>query len=110
MGLDSSDPLPDGISYKDAYTAIRTWYQANVDRYAMDPIDPQKGQYAADSKAYVESLPAPPQATLDQIKDTLSRVLAKDLEWGYHESDGRFKMAAYAHAAFEAAGEDPFAG
>lgn len=48
MGLDSSDPLPGGISYEDAYAAIRSWYQANVDRYAMDP---QRGRYAAESKA-----------------------------------------------------------
>jgi hypothetical protein len=66
------------------------------------------GQHAANSKVYIESLPAPPQATLDTIKDTLRRVLADDLEWGYHESDGQFKMAAYAHAAFEAAGANPF--
>ena len=107
MSLDSSDLLPDGISYEDAYAAIRTWYQANVDRYAMDP---QRGRYAAESKSYIESLPAPDQATLDDIKTTLHHVLADGLEWGYHESDGRFKMAAYAQAAFEAAGTNPFAG
>ena len=107
MGLDSSDPLPDGISYEDAYAAIRAWYQANADRCAMDP---QRGRYAAESKAYIESLPAPDQATLDDIKNTLRQVLAGGLEWAYHESDGRFKMAAYAQAAFEAAGTNPFAG
>lgn len=106
MGLGSSDLLPDGISYKDAYAAIRTWYQANVDRYAMNP---QRGRYAAESRAYIESCPTPDQATLDDIKKTLRQVLAGGLEWGYHESDGRFKMAAYAQAAFKAAGEDPFA-
>jgi hypothetical protein len=107
MGLDSSDTLPAGISYEDAYAAIRTWYQAHVDRYAMDP---QWGGYPAESKAYIESLPAPGQATLADIKTTLHRVLTGGLEWGYHQSDGRFKMAAYAQAAFEAAGDDPFAG
>ena len=107
MGLDPSDPLPDRISCEDAYAAIRTWYQANVDRYAMDL---QKAQHVVASKSYVESLPMPDQATPDDIKNTLRQVLVGDLEWGYHESDGRFKMAAYAQAAFEAAGADPFAG
>jgi hypothetical protein len=43
------------------------------------------------------------------MEDTLRRVLSRDLEWAYHESDGRFKMAAYAHAAFETVGVNPFA-
>jgi hypothetical protein len=107
MGLDSTDPLPDGISIKDAYAAIRTWYQANVDVCASDP---QRGQYAAESKAYVESLPPPDQATQEEMEDLLRRVLSRDLEWAYHQSDGRYKMAAYAHAAFQTAGVNPFGG
>jgi hypothetical protein len=106
MGLDSSDPLPIGISYEDAYAAIRSWYQANVSRLAMDQ---ERGRYPAESKAYVDGLPAPDRATPNDIRQALRHVLAGGLEWGYHESDGRFKMAAYAHAAFAAAGEDPFA-
>lgn len=34
------------------------------------------------------------------IRQVLRHVIAGDLEWGYHESDSRFKMAAYARAAY----------
>jgi hypothetical protein len=106
MALNRDDPRPDGISIKDAYAAIRAWYQANVDIYASDP---QRGHHAVASKAYIESLLASDRATQKEMEDTLRRVLADDLEWAYHESDGRFKMAAYAEAAFETAGVNPFA-
>ena len=42
------------------------------------------------------------------MTDTLRRVLSRDLEWAYHESDGAYKMAAYAFAGLETAGEEPF--
>jgi hypothetical protein len=107
MGLAPDDRLPEGISIRDAYAAIRIWYQANVDLYA---VDPQRGDYVVESKAYIESLPPPEQWTREAMEDTLQRVLSRDLEWGYHESDGKFKMAAYAHAAFATAGINPFGG
>jgi hypothetical protein len=105
MGLNSSDALPTDISFEDAYAAIRSWYQANVDRFASDP---ERGHFPARSKAYIESLPSPSEAAPSVIRQVLRHVIAGDLEWGYHESDGQFKMAAYAHAAFDAAGVDPF--
>jgi hypothetical protein len=105
LGLHPSDPKPDGISFEDAYAAVRTWYQANTERLAADP---ERGKHAMPCKAYVESLPPPDRATQDEIEDTLRRVLSQDLEWGYHESDRSFKMAAYAFAAFETAGVNPF--
>jgi hypothetical protein len=105
MGLNSDDPMPEGITFNDAYAAIRTWYQANVDRYAADE---HAGAYAAAAKQYVNTLPPATSASEDEMRDCLRRVIAADLEWGYHCSDGSYKMAAYAHAAFEAAGEDPF--
>jgi hypothetical protein len=104
MGLDSDDERPDGISIEDAYKAIRSWYRANVDSYASDP---QRGRYATDSKVYIESLPPRDRATPSEMEDTLLRVLSRDLERAYHLSDGQFKMAAYAQAAFETAGRSP---
>jgi hypothetical protein len=77
MGLDSDDERPDGISIEDAYKAIRSWYQANVDSYASDP---QRGRYATDSKVYIESLPPRDRATRSEMEDTLLRVLSRDLE------------------------------
>jgi hypothetical protein len=98
--------LPVDISFEDAYAAIRSWCQANIDLYCLDP---ERGEHAAESKGYIESLPPPDRASQGEMEDTLRRVLCRDLEWTYHESDGRFKMAAYAHRAFMTAGADPFA-
>jgi hypothetical protein len=105
LGLYEDDLQPAGISFEDAYGAIRAWYQGHVDGAAQDP---QRGHHAVASKAYIESLAPPDQASRGDIEDTLRRVLSADLEWGYHESDGQYKMAAYAHAAFDAAGVNPF--
>lgn len=33
----------------------------------------------------------------------LAEVIAGKLEWAYHQSDGLYKMGAYAHAALEQA-------
>jgi hypothetical protein len=40
--------------------------------------------------------------------DALRRVIYRDLEWAYHESDGKYKMGDYAHAAFETEKTNPF--
>jgi hypothetical protein len=101
MGLEPEDPLPDGISLRDAYAAVRSWYQANVDQ-----ADEQVARYAAAAKPYIEALPSADAASEDQMKDCLRRVIASDLEWGYHSSDGSYKMAAYAFAAFDTVGEN----
>ena len=106
MALDTDDQLPEGISFKDAYAAVRAWYQANVDRLAAEG---QRGPYPAAAKAYVESLPAPDDASESVMRNCLREVLCGELEFGYHDSDGKYKMAAYAHAAFDAVGKDPFA-
>jgi hypothetical protein len=105
VGLASDDAKPDGITVEEAYGKIRSWYQANVDRYEADG---SQGSHAQEAKAYINSLPPSETADRGEMKDTLFRVLCRDLEWGYHESDGDYKMAAYAHAAFETEGEDPF--
>jgi hypothetical protein len=105
MGLNLDDPMPEGITFRDAYTAILGWYQANVGRYAADE---RAGDHAAAAKQYVDALPPAASASEDEMRDCFRRVIAGDLEWGYHCSDGRYKMAAYAEAAFDAAGEKPF--
>jgi hypothetical protein len=104
MSLDSDDELPNGISLSDAYAAIRAWYQSNVDRFAADP---DRGRYPQASKPYITSMPSPENATREQMVDAFRRVIAAALEGGYHKSDGRYKMAAYAIAASNAAGIDP---
>jgi len=101
----SDDALPVGISPIDAYRAIRAWYQANTDRIALDP---DRGGPAAAAKPYVDGMPAAEVATNEQMTDAFRRVLTRDLEWAYHDSDGSYKMAAYAQAACETAGIRPF--
>jgi hypothetical protein len=103
MSLNADDPLPMGISLMDAYAAIRSWYQANIDRLAADP---NRGVYPKAATPYVRAMPARELVTDDEILDTFRRVLAGSLEFGYHASDGSYKMAAYALAASKAAGID----
>jgi hypothetical protein len=104
VALEPEDPRPSGISVDDAYAVVRSWYQGNVEPLSNEGI----AHYAAAAKPYVESLPPPGAATAEEMKDCLREVISNDLEWGYQCSDGRYKMASYAFAAFETAGEDPF--
>ena len=53
MGLNADDPRPNGIALDDAYAAIRSWYQVNIDRVAADPA---RGTHAKAAKSYVASM------------------------------------------------------
>jgi hypothetical protein len=91
MALNPEDPIPTGISAADSYSRIRDWYQANVER-----IQSRDGDYAKKSVAYIRAMSVSP--TSEQMQDTFKQVLTGLLEWAYHESDGKYKMAAYARA------------
>ena len=94
MALNPEDARPAGLSDQDRYERIRTWYQANVSRLALRQDG--YGEHARFSTDYIHTLPPPESATPEQIADLFKQVRAGRLEWAYHESDGRYKMAAYA--------------
>ena len=97
MGLSSNDKKPTNISLSDAYTAVRTWYLANFGK-----LTGHKDGYANHSLALIKALPSSPSSTLE-ARAVLGEVVYGNLEWAYHESDGSYKMGAYAHAALDAA-------
>ncbi len=99
MGLNTGDPKPEGISFKDAYTAIHNWYGSNVHLLAGRSDD-----YARRSVALINALPEASTLSDLEFRAVFGEVIYGLLEWAYHKSDGRYKMAAYAHAALEAAG------
>jgi hypothetical protein len=100
MGLSSSDAKPQNISVADAYSAIRTWYQNHVAKVAG-----RTGDYSRRSVELIKHLPPGSQLSELEQRAVLREVICALLEWGYHESDGKFKMAAYAVAALQAAGK-----
>ncbi|WP_029215045.1 hypothetical protein [Kallotenue papyrolyticum] len=107
MGLDSSDPRPTGIALRPAYEAIRTWLQANASYLASHP---PRDAYRDFRPQIEKSLPLievlPPSDSLSEveIRTIMSEVIMGKLEWAYHQSDGKYKIAAYAHAALDHAG------
>jgi len=92
MGLKHSDPLPFGIDLQTGYSKIRHWYQTNID---MIPL----GGYGAQSRELISALKSTDQISAKEIRIVLWEVIAGLLEWGYHASDGSYKMGAYAHVA-----------
>jgi hypothetical protein len=100
MALESTDPRPVGISLSDAYTAIRDWYQkhSDVNRHSERPCDPS---YCRGSTALIKALPP-----AENLPDLEKRAVLREiyfglrghsyLQWGFHKSDGQFKMGAYA--------------
>ena len=99
MGLQPDDLKPFGISLSDAYANVRTWYSAQLQTLA------ERGDaYGQQSTELIQHLPPSGFISELEIRAVLGEVLYGYLEWGYHHSDGHFKMAAYAHAALNAAG------
>lgn len=96
MGLNRDDPLPMGTSLANAYTAIRKWCKVNARRQAE-----LGNQHAVQCSDLVAALPPAEQLTELEIRAVLGEVIYGSLEWAYHQSDGRYKMAAYAHAALD---------
>ena len=93
MGLSDSDPRPYAATPSDAYDAIRSWYRSNLDKFARDSVH---AGHVAECRSYVAALPPSRKATDEEIAELFHQVLMGTLEWAYHESDGRYKMAAYA--------------
>jgi len=93
MALNPGDPRPTGLSERERYRKIWTWYRGNASKLASRTDD-----YAKRSSDYVRQLADPASATPAQIADAFKQVQTGLLEWGYHESDGQYKMAAYAGA------------
>lgn len=56
------------------------------------------------SVALIDRLHEGSDLTQLELRAVLGEVIYGYLEWAYHENDGDFKMAAYAHAALEQAG------
>ncbi len=118
MGLSNADKTPDGISLCDAYTKIRQWYKINTPLLTHDSSgilqtggSVTQRNYAKHAKAaldLVNSLPSESGLSEIEIRAILSEVISGKLEWAYHESDGDFKMAAYAHAALKKANQPLF--
>ncbi|MEZ8219428.1 hypothetical protein B0813_002965 [Candidatus Fervidibacteria bacterium JGI MDM2 SSWTFF-3-K9] len=99
MPLLANDPIPKGITLRDAYTRIRHWYQANAPEFAS-----AGHPWAIESLDLIENLPEESELSDAEIKAILLEVIMGKLEWGYHQSDGNYKMAAYAQAALEQVG------
>lgn len=99
MGLSPNDLKPAGISLEDAYSEIRKWYQSNITT-ALKRGD----NYGKNSAELIKRLPPVRTMTKLELKAIMGEVIYGYFEWGYHSSNGKFKMAAYAHAALEAAG------
>lgn len=101
MAPANGDRIPTSISMSEAYSKIREWYQRNVQR-VIDRGD----EYGRQSAALINALPAT-SATTDLEKQAIfGEVIASLLEWAYHESDGEYKMYAYAKGALQTAGID----
>lgn len=96
MALNLEDQRPTGLSIQERYRRIRSWYQANASTFAAQPGD--RWKHARLSVDYIRDLPSPDAASPSQIEAVFKEVKAGRLEWAYHESDGQYKMAAYAGA------------
>lgn len=99
MDLEKSEQ-PDGIRPVDAYRAVRAWYLHALPEFEGS----RKDGYGREAAAYVRCLPSADHARDLEIWHAFQEVITGLLEWGYHQSDGKFTMADYAHAAAETAG------
>ena len=96
MALNSEDARPAGMSDRERYERIRSWYRANVRSVASG--NDHRAENARRSIDYIDNLPPAELASSQQIEELFYEVRYSRLEWAYHESDGQYKMAAYAGA------------
>jgi hypothetical protein len=99
MALSHGDDLPRSITLAEAYMKIRGWYREHADSITVQDED-----YRQRSQALIRALPTARTLTELEIRAVLEEVISGLLEWAYHQSDGDFKMAAYATKALESAG------
>jgi hypothetical protein len=95
MALYKTDARPVDISLSDAYTAIRDWYQkhSDVEHHSERPCE---ADYLRGPVSLIKALPPAKKLTDIEKIAVLREILFGYLEWGFHKSDGKFKMAAYA--------------
>lgn len=96
MGLSPSDKLPKDIALSDAYAAIRSWYRTHIAE-----AEQRGDEYGRRSAELIRRLPEVSRNSDLEQRAIMHEVIAGLLEWAYHQSDGQFKMAAYAHAALD---------
>jgi hypothetical protein len=99
MSSSPDNQNPTGISLREAYSAIRTWYQHNIDT----PLT-VGDTYRQASAGLVRALPQPSAISDLEIIAVFREVIAGRLEWGYQGSDGRYTMGAFARAGLETHG------
>ena len=100
MGLGRNDKKPEAIALAYAYERIRRWASANV--HSLEERLERK--YTERYEALIAALPPACDASELEIRAVLGEVIYGNLEWAYHDTDGQYKMGAYAHGALEAAG------
>ena len=94
MGLIAADKYKGFISLPTAYKKIKNWYAENPN------TNPRwHAQYREASNKLAQALPDNPSEL--EILAILDEVLRGNLEWAFHESDGHYKMAAYAEGALK---------
>ena len=99
MGLLPSDKIPPNVSFRDAYSKIREWCQANV-----EIPESRNDEYGNRGATLTKALPLHDNLSDLEIQAVLGEVIYGNLEWAYHQDDGAYKMAAYAQGALEATG------
>jgi hypothetical protein len=100
MGLDPTDPKPEAITLAQAYESIRKWYTQNLPQLQKRPSGED---HANKSGNLIRALPPASKLNDIEVRAVLGEVIYGNLEWGYHQTDGHYKMAAYALGALEAA-------
>ena len=101
MGLNAADKKPKNMSVAQAYEHICRWYSQNLSLLRQRMGD---REYGKKSEALIRALPPASKLNDLEIRAVLGEVIYGYLEWAYHETDGQYKMAAYAHGALEAVG------
>ena len=88
----------DGVSIRDAYDTIRTWYQQNIDT----PLE-VGDTYRQASRPFVCALPAASALSDVEIVAVFREVIAGRLEWA-HGAEGGVRMVEHTRAALKTSG------
>jgi len=91
--------VPKGLSLREYYAQIYNWYMKNKDKILIKLAHKSKNDpYITCYYELMKVIPAPNEATMEDIAVICREVVAGLMEWAYHEEDENgVKMGAYAH-------------
>ena len=94
MGLTQYEAISTDIDLQETYKTVRRWYKKNIE---LAP----SSNYGQTSRRLIRALKPASAVSAAEMNAVMGEILYGLLEWGFHSSDSKYKMAQYAKSVVE---------